>query len=89
MSDIEKLCKDSVTRFCGMSPEAQKKMREAQRKSWVIGEMMLEHPEMSRAEAEQLWDRVARELDAFEQQPITTEALDVAQFGKVLHKRSS
>jgi len=29
-----------------------------QRKSWVIGEMMLEHPEMSREEAERIYDEV-------------------------------
>jgi hypothetical protein len=37
-----------------MSPEE----REAQRRSWVIGEMMLEHPEMSREYAEMIYDRV-------------------------------
>lgn len=31
----------------------------AQRKSWVIGEMMLEHPEMSREDAERIYDKVA------------------------------
>lgn len=32
--------------------------RAAQRKSWVIGEMMLERPEMSREEAEAIYERV-------------------------------
>ena len=32
--------------------------RDAQRKSWVIGEMMLEHIEMTRDEAEQLYQKV-------------------------------
>ena len=31
---------------------------DAQRKSWVIGEMMLEHPEMTREEAEAIWEKV-------------------------------
>lgn len=35
-----------------MSPEE----REAQRRSWVVGELMLEHPEMRRKRAEQLYD---------------------------------
>jgi len=30
----------------------------AQRKSWVIGEMMLEHPEMTREEAERIYDTI-------------------------------
>ena len=36
-----------------------KEERAAQRKSWVIGEMMLEHPEMSREEVERIYDEVA------------------------------
>jgi hypothetical protein len=32
--------------------------RDAQRKSWVIGEAMLEHPEMTREEAERLYQKV-------------------------------
>lgn len=31
----------------------------AQRKSWVVGEMMLKHPEMTREEAERIYDEVA------------------------------
>lgn len=31
--------------------------RDAQRKSWVIGELMLAHPEMTRAEAEAIYER--------------------------------
>jgi hypothetical protein len=34
-----------------MSPEE----REAQRQSWVIGEMMLEHPEMTRERALEIY----------------------------------
>ena len=30
--------------------------REAQRKSWVIGELMLERPKMTREEAERLYE---------------------------------
>lgn len=32
--------------------------RRAQKKSWVVGELMLEHPEMTRAEAEALAEKV-------------------------------
>lgn len=35
--------------------------RDAQRKSWVIGKMMLEHPEMTRADAERIYDEIAGE----------------------------
>lgn len=35
-----------------------KEERAAQRKSWVIGEMMLEHPEMTRDEAAAIYDNV-------------------------------
>lgn len=34
----------------------------AQRKSWVIGEMMLEHESMSRDEAEALYDEMRRTM---------------------------
>lgn len=30
----------------------------AQRKSWVIGEMMLEHPEMTREHAERIYNEI-------------------------------
>lgn len=31
-------------------------MKRAQRKSWIIGEMMLEHPDMTRERAEELYE---------------------------------
>lgn len=34
-----------------------KEERDAQRKSWVIGEMMLEHPEMTREDAEYIYSK--------------------------------
>lgn len=36
--------------------------RIAQKRSWVLGEMMLEHPGMSRMLAEEIMDRVLPEL---------------------------
>lgn len=35
--------------------------RDAQRKSWVIGEMMLEHPEMTREKAKAVYASVVGE----------------------------
>lgn len=40
-------------------PPPTRQQIEAQRKSWVIGEMLLEHPEMTREEVEAIYDRVA------------------------------
>jgi len=34
--------------------------REVQQRSWVIGEMMIEHPEMSRADAEAIYDSITK-----------------------------
>ena len=39
-------------------PPMTKEEKDAQRKSWVIGEMMLEHPEMTREEAERIYNAV-------------------------------
>jgi hypothetical protein len=55
MSNIEELCRESVRRFKKMPLIEQAHMRAAQRKSWVVGEMMLAHPEMDRAKAERLY----------------------------------
>lgn len=58
MANIEQLVKAAVERFNALPPEQQRAHRAAQRRSWVVGEMMLEHPEMSRAAAEALFDEV-------------------------------
>lgn len=34
--------------------------REAQRRSWVIGEMLLDHPNMPREEVERIYDNIKR-----------------------------
>lgn len=57
---LETLVRESVARFAALSPERQKQIHALQRKSWVIGEMLLEHPEMTREEAERVWDKVER-----------------------------
>jgi len=56
--DLDQLVKEAVDRFNALSSEQQKEMYRAQRKSWVVGEMILEHLEMSREEAEALYDKV-------------------------------
>jgi hypothetical protein len=58
--DLVELLRKAQVAFDAMTPEQQREHRLAQRKSWVIGETMLSHPEMSRAEAEALYDRVER-----------------------------
>lgn len=32
---------------------------DAQRKSWVIGEMLIQHPEMTREQAEKIYDEIS------------------------------
>lgn len=54
--DLDQLVKDAMARFNALPPDQQREHRRAQRKSWVVGEMMLEHPEMTRERAESLFD---------------------------------
>lgn len=49
----------SKAAYEAMSLEQKKEMWKTQRESWVIGEMMLEHPEMTREEAKRIYDMVA------------------------------
>jgi hypothetical protein len=56
--DLDDLIKKSVAAYNAMTPEQKREMRRAQRKSWVIGEMMLENPEMSREYAECIYASV-------------------------------
>lgn len=48
------LISKSIQAFNALSPEDQGAMRRQQRRSWVIGEMMLEHPDLSREYVEGL-----------------------------------
>jgi hypothetical protein len=57
--ELNALLRDAVAKFDAMPLEKQKEMRRAQRKSWVVGEMLLEHPEMTREEAERLYEQVS------------------------------
>jgi hypothetical protein len=56
--EFDRLLCEAQARYDAMTAEQKKEMREAQRKSWVIGETMLEHPEMSRVQAEELYEKV-------------------------------
>jgi hypothetical protein len=57
--ELEALLKKATENFRAMTPEQQAALLREHRKSWVIGEMMLEHPEMTREQAEALYDKVA------------------------------
>lgn len=52
------LIAEAQTKFDAMTLEEKTAHRRAQRKSWVVGETMLAHPEMSREEAERLYDSI-------------------------------
>lgn len=56
--ELDRLLKEANAKFDALSPEQQRKHRRAQQKSWVIGETMLAHPEMTRERAEELYDSV-------------------------------
>lgn len=45
---FESLVKDTMARFNVLPPAFQTEHRRAQRKSWVVGEMLLSHPEWTR-----------------------------------------
>lgn len=54
--ELDALLRQAVAAFEAMTPEQKREHRRAQRKSWVVGETMLEHPEMSREQAEKLYE---------------------------------
>lgn len=57
---LQELIRRSIARFEAMSPEEQAQMRRAQRKSWVKGNMLLDHPEMTEEQFEAIWQKVAQ-----------------------------
>ena len=57
-AELKILVEQACARFNALSPEQQREEMRAQRKSWVIGEMLLEHPEMTREYAEQIYDKI-------------------------------
>lgn len=57
--ELAELLRKSKEIVAAMTPEQRREMHREQRKSWVIGEMMLQHPEMPREEAERIYNEVA------------------------------
>ncbi len=54
--NLEQLVAEAIAKFDALSPEQEREHRRAQQKSWVVGEMMLDHPEMTREQAVELYD---------------------------------
>lgn len=54
---ITEALRESVEAVKAMPPEQRRALWKAQQRSWVIGEFMLAHPEISRAEAEEIYNR--------------------------------
>lgn len=59
---LQKRIDQAVKDFEELSPEQKVEHRRAQRKSWVIGELMLEHLDMTREEAERIYNKVEQGL---------------------------
>lgn len=57
---LASLMRVAVEAFNALPEDKQRALREAQRRSWVIGEMMLDHPDMTRDEAERLYREALR-----------------------------
>ena len=57
-SELQELVADAMARFDLLTPEEQREHRRAQRMSWVVGEMMLEYPEMTREDAVKIFNEV-------------------------------
>lgn len=58
--ELDMLLREAAAMVAKMSPEQKREMHRAQRKSWVIGEMMIEHPDMTREQAEKIVNEVDR-----------------------------
>lgn len=56
--DLDALLQRAVAAFNALTPEQQREHMQAQRKSWVVGNMLLDHPEMDRAHVERIYDQV-------------------------------
>ena len=55
--ELNTLLKKACAAFDAMTPGQQREHLEAQRRSWVRGELMLAHPRMTREEADALIDK--------------------------------
>lgn len=56
--DLTDLLQRAVAAFNALTPEQQREHMAAQRKSWVVGELMLSNPEMTREAAAAIYDQV-------------------------------
>ena len=56
--ELEELARAAIARFNAMTPEEQRAHRAEQRRSWVRGELMLEHPDMPADQANALIDKI-------------------------------
>ena len=54
--ELRALLIKAKAQYEAMSPAEQKAMREAQRRSWVTGELMLGHEDMTKEQADKLYD---------------------------------
>ena len=54
MIDFEKLVAEAQARFAALSPEEQAEHRREQRRSFVRGQLMMTHPDMTLEEANRL-----------------------------------
>lgn len=59
--ELQALIAKAQASFDAMTPEEQAAHRRAQRKSYVIGEMMFDRPDMTREEAERIYSNMCRE----------------------------
>jgi hypothetical protein len=59
-AELQEMADRAMAAYNQLSPELKARMWEDQRRSFVIGELMLEHPEMTRQQALDLYNRVSR-----------------------------
>jgi hypothetical protein len=57
-NNIQLLISEAVKRFEALPIEEQVRIRREQQRSWVVGEMMLGHPEMTRLDADIVYDKM-------------------------------
>lgn len=55
---IEAMLAEVKEKFNALTPEQRIEMQATQRRSWVIGNFMLDHPEATREEVEALYDKI-------------------------------
>jgi hypothetical protein len=56
--ELEEKIREAMEKFRLLTVEKQREIHRAQRRSWVLGETLLAHPEMSREDAEKLLDGI-------------------------------